>query len=109
MGEWVELKAEDGHELAAYVAKPEQAAVGCVVILQEIFGINAYIRSVVDGYAAEGYLTIAPAFFDRLERGVELQYDGPGLAERPRPDAEVGYKRGAQGYCLGLCLSEGRR
>ena len=68
MGDWVKLKADDGHELGAYVATPAGEAVGAVVVVQEIFGVNKSIRAVADGYASEGFLGIAPALFDRFER-----------------------------------------
>ena len=42
--------------------------------MQEIFGVNSHIREVADGYAAAGYLAIAPSTFDRVESGVELGY-----------------------------------
>ncbi len=74
MGEFVQLKAEDGNELCAYVAKPEGAARGAVVVVQEIFGINKHIQSVADSYAEQGYLAIAPALFDRIEKNVMLDY-----------------------------------
>lgn len=76
MGNSIKLHAADGHELSAYVATPEGTPAGAIVVVQEIFGVNPHIRSVVDRYAKEGYLAIAPALFDRVERGVELQYDG---------------------------------
>jgi carboxymethylenebutenolidase len=79
MSEWVKLKAEDGHELSAYVARPAGQAVGALVLIQEIFGINPHIRSVADGYAKDGFLVVAPALFDRTERGVELKYEGEDL------------------------------
>src|ERR1700679_3730012 len=79
MSEWVQLKAADGHELSAYVAKPEGKAIGALVVVQEIFGVNAHIRSVVDGYAKDGFVTIAPALFDRYEKGVELKYEGDDM------------------------------
>jgi carboxymethylenebutenolidase len=44
------------------------------VVVQEIFGVNSHIRAVADSYAQEGYLVIAPALFDRAERGIELGY-----------------------------------
>ena len=75
MSEFVMLNASDGNELKAYVARPARAAVGAVVVVQEIFGVNAHIRSVADGYAQAGYVAIAPAIFDRIERGIELNYD----------------------------------
>ena len=76
MSEWVKLKASDGHELSAYVARPEGETKAALVVVQEIFGVNAHIRSVADGYAKDGFLAIAPALFDRIEPGVELGYDG---------------------------------
>jgi carboxymethylenebutenolidase len=74
MGDWVKLKADDGHELSAYVATPAREAVGALVVVQEIFGVNQSIRAVADHYASEGFLAIAPALFDRFEPGVELGY-----------------------------------
>ena len=41
MSEWVQLRAADGHELSAYVAKPQGEALGALVIIQEIFGVNS--------------------------------------------------------------------
>ncbi len=68
------LTAADGHSLAAYRAVPEGKPRGALVVLQEIFGVNSHIRSVADGFAADGWLAIAPALFDRVEPGVELGY-----------------------------------
>lgn len=75
----IELTSADGHVLDAYESHPEGATVGLVVI-QEIFGVNAHIRDVAESYAAEGYHVIAPALFDRVERGVELGYTADGVA-----------------------------
>ncbi len=74
MGDWVRLNTADGHGLGAYVARPDGAPKGGLVVVQEIFGVNAHIRSVVDGFAREGYVSIAPALFDRIEPGVQLTY-----------------------------------
>ena len=74
MAEWIELTAADGVVCPAYVARPEGPARGAVVVLQEIFGVNAHIRAVTDGYAAAGYLAVAPSTFARVRRGVELGY-----------------------------------
>ena len=79
MSEWKKVKAQDGHELAAYVAQPSGEAIGAIVLIQEIFGVNAHIRSVADGYAQDGFVVIAPALFDRIERGVELTYEGEDM------------------------------
>jgi carboxymethylenebutenolidase len=69
-----ELQAADGHRFAAFVARPEGTPRGALVVLQEIFGVNSHIRAVAERYAAAGYVAIAPALFDRLQRGVELGY-----------------------------------
>jgi len=74
MSEFVKLTAEDGVELSAYVSRPVGAAKGAVVVVQEIFGVNAHIRSIADRFAAEGYVAIAPALFDRMEPGIDLSY-----------------------------------
>jgi carboxymethylenebutenolidase len=81
MGEKIELKCKDGVTISAYRAEPEGAPRGGVVVLQEIFGVNHHIRAVADRFAEAGYLAVAPALFDRVERGVELGY---GEADRPR-------------------------
>ncbi len=80
MGQTITLTAEDGHELSAYRADPDGAPRGGIVVIQEIFGVNGHIRSVCDRFAGEGYVAIAPAVFDRVERGVELEYDSDGMA-----------------------------
>ena len=74
MGEFTTLMARDGHEFNAWLAAPSQAARGAIVVAQEIFGVNRHIRAVADGFAAEGYVTIAPCLFDRVRRGIELGY-----------------------------------
>jgi carboxymethylenebutenolidase len=79
MAQTIELKAADGHELDAYVATPEGEPIGALVVIQEIFGVNSHIRSVADGYAKDGFVAIAPALFDRYEKGVELSYAGEDM------------------------------
>lgn len=76
MGQFIHLTAADGFVLSAYEARPTSKPKGAVVVLQEIFGVNSHIRAVVDGYAAQGYLALAPAAFDRVKPDVELGY-GP--------------------------------
>jgi carboxymethylenebutenolidase len=77
------LEAADGHKLAAYRAAPAGVPRGAIVVVQEIFGVNGHIRSVADDFASEGWLAIAPALFDRVERGIELGYT-PADIERGR-------------------------
>jgi len=77
---WTELTAADGHVLQAWVARPAGKPRGAIVVLQEIFGVNAHIRSVCERWAAEGWLAIAPALYDRVARGTETGYDPQGVA-----------------------------
>lgn len=79
-GSQLQLTAADGHTLDAYEVHPDGAR-AAIVVVQEIFGVNAHIRSLVDRYAEYGYRAIAPAVFDRVERGVELDYDAEGIAK----------------------------
>lgn len=87
MGETIRLTASDGFELAAYRSAPGGRPRAGLVVLQEIFGVNHHIRSVCDSFADDGYLAIAPALFDRVERDVELGY---GPEDRPRAMDLVG-------------------
>src|SRR6202050_4414320 len=79
MDSYVTCKTLDGHELCAYVARPSGEPLGGLVVVQEIFGVNAHIRSVADGYAKDGFLSVAPAVFDRIQPGIELEYEGEDL------------------------------
>jgi carboxymethylenebutenolidase len=121
MSDRVHLKAEDGHELEAYVAKPVGEPIAGLVVVQEIFGVNAHIRSLADGYAKDGFLAVAPALFDRYERGVELGYEGEDMKKAvsfvPKLNvdnavrdtaaaldyvrSQTGKKCGVIGYCFG--------
>jgi carboxymethylenebutenolidase len=81
MGTMVELKAADGTTVPAYEARPAGTPRGAVVVIQEIFGVNSHIRNVADGYAAEGYLAVAPACFHRVKPGIELGYSEADMGE----------------------------
>jgi carboxymethylenebutenolidase len=83
MADYTTLMARDGHSFQAWLAGPTGAPRGAVVVLQEIFGLNSHIRAVTDGFAADGYLAIAPALFDRVRRDVQLGYS-PGEVEEGR-------------------------
>jgi carboxymethylenebutenolidase len=123
---FVALEASDGHTFHAHVARPTTLSPKAgLVVVQEIFGVNPHIRSVADGYAAEGYLVAAPALFDRIRPGIELGYseadmnEGFGYKtsvgnEQPLLDIAAtvawlrtqGVKRvGIVGYCWGGLLS----
>ena len=73
--ETITLSTEDNHELQAYVARPEGTPKGGLIILQEIFGVTDHIKEVADGFAAEGYLAVAPAMFDRIKPAIVLDYN----------------------------------
>jgi len=90
MGRWIEVISADGHRLPAWEATPDRPARGALVVVQEIFGVNSHVRSIADGFAADGYHAIAPALFDRVQPGFETGYDeadikaGRALAQKLR-------------------------
>jgi carboxymethylenebutenolidase len=81
MSEFTAIMARDGHQFACWLAAPPGSARGAIVVVQEIFGVNAHIRAVTDGYAAQGYVAIAPCLFDRVRKGIELGYSAPEVQE----------------------------
>ena len=81
MGTQIELTASDGATISAYRADPAGKPRGGLIVCQEIFGVNVHVRGVCDRYAQEGYLAIAPAFFDRVQPGVELGYEPDDIAK----------------------------
>ena len=118
MSETIKLTAEDGFEFSAYRADPEGTPKGGVVVIQEIFGVNSHIRGDVDKFARHGYAAIAPALFDRVRTGVELDYNEAGMEEGLGIVGELGFdnplidikaaaaasgagKVGVVGYCWG--------
>jgi carboxymethylenebutenolidase len=126
MGTSIDLKAADGFVFPAYIAQPTGRPKGGIVVIQEIFGVNSHIRAVADGYAADGYLAVAPATFHRVKPRVELGYTpddmGAGMALKaavealPAPgvlrdiQAAIDYaaqagKVGIVGYCWGGLLT----
>jgi carboxymethylenebutenolidase len=93
MGQHINLNTSGTQCIGAYLAKPEGKPRGGIVVVQEIFGVNAHIRSVADGFAAAGYSAIAPAFFDHVETGVELRYDPADYKQGMALAGEVGFDR----------------
>ena len=81
MGQFIHITAADGFTLPAYVATPEGQPRAAIVVLQEIFGVNSHIQQVTDRFAAQGYLAIAPATFERVQPGVDLGYDEAGMTQ----------------------------
>lgn len=80
MSKALTLEASDGHTFSAIQAMPASSVKGAVIVLQEIFGVNSYIRSVCERLAKAGYLATAPALFDRIERGYESGYSPDEVA-----------------------------
>ncbi len=70
----LQAEAKDGHSLGVYCAKPYGEIKGGVVVIQEIFGVNAHIKKVCHKFAKEGYIAVAPALFDRISPNIELTY-----------------------------------
>lgn len=91
MGGNIRLQADDGVAIGAWRADPTAPRRGAVVVVQEVFGVNAHIRDVCERFAASGYAAIAPALFDRLRPGVELGYDEAGIAEGRALVGELGW------------------
>ena len=89
MNQDLQLQAADGQPCAACCARPAATPRAGLVVLQEIFGVNAHIRAVCDRFAADGYLAIAPALFDRAEPGVQLPYGPEGVARGKLLRAQV--------------------
>lgn len=81
MNTFTRLMARDGHQFDAWLVPPSGTPRGAVVVVQEIFGVNAHIRAVAEGFAADGYLAIAPSLFDRARRNVELDYSPESLQQ----------------------------
>lgn len=76
--------------IAGYRAEPDGPPRGGLVVIQEIFGVNAHIRSVVERFAQHGYAALAPALFDSVEAGVALEYDAAGVARGRELTAKLG-------------------
>jgi carboxymethylenebutenolidase len=81
MSQYQTLMARDGHKFSVYTAKPAAKARGAVVIVQEIFGLSPWIVRTADSFAADGYLTVAPALFDRVRRNLVLGYSPPEVEQ----------------------------
>ena len=125
MGEDIRLKSAAG-EIGAYLAKPAGTPKGGIVVVQEIFGVNQHIRKVTDFFASQGYLALAPRFFDHIKPGIELGYtpdtiaEGrgyvmtPGFTDKAVQDTDAAIqelktrgakKVGVTGYCWGGTIS----
>jgi carboxymethylenebutenolidase len=93
MGSHPQFQASDGHSLGAYLARPENPSPSAVVVIQEIFGVNRHIRSVVDDYANNGFTALAPSLFDRVQPGIELNYNSADAARGREMVTQIGIER----------------
>ena len=122
-GQWIDIRASDGGSFRGYLAVPAAGKGPAIILCQEIFGINQYIRDVADYYAQEGYVVLAPDLFWRIKPGIELGYseddwkqafdlfqqfdtnkgmeDITASVRTLRTRDEVVGKVGALGFCLG--------
>ena len=96
MGEAVQIATDRMQCISAWHARPEGSPRGGIVVVQEIFGVNAHIRSVVERFAEQGFEAIAPALFDHIETGVELDYDAVGVQRGRELVAELGFDRAVE-------------
>lgn len=126
-GETITLTTEDG-DFTAYVARPSKAKGPAIVVIQEIFGVNAVMREIADGLADQGYLAICPDLFWRIEPGIDITdkseaewkkafelfnafdadlgvKDIAAVIDHIRADPGCSGKVGAVGYCLGGLLA----
>ena len=123
MSATITLTSPDGFSLPVYEARPAGPVRGAIVVIQEIFGVNSHIRAVTDGYAADGYVAVAPAMFDRAQRGYDTGYNQDEIQAgikvmqsldwaKTMLDTEAAVKHAAQagkvgivGYCWGGTLA----
>ena len=126
-GKDITIKSADG-TFGGYLAKPQAGRGPGIVVIQEIFGVNGFVRSVADGFAARGYFALAPDLFWRIEPNVQLTDKSEAEWKRAfalmgKFNAELGVKDiqatithlrgedgctgkvGAVGYCLGGLLA----
>jgi len=96
MGQHINLPTSGTQCIGAYLARPDGKPKGGIVVIQEIFGVNAHIRSVADRLAAAGYVAVAPQFFDYLETGVELDYSTETMARGKALVVELGMERAVE-------------
>lgn len=117
----ITIQSFDGGEFDGYLALPASGYGPGIVVLQEIYGVNDYMRSVADWYAAHGFVALVPDLFWRMERGVELGEkdknkafelyqklneakaveDAAATLEFLRKHSACSGRVGAVGFCLG--------
>ena len=127
MGERITITTPDG-AFEAYLARPASSPAAAIVVIQEIFGVNAVMREITDGLAAQGYLAVCPDLFWRIEPGIDITdqseaewkrafelyqsfdveqgvEDIAATIAKARADPGCSGKVGAVGFCLGGLLA----
>ena len=74
-GSYIDIALQDGGSFSAYLAVPQRGSGPGLVLLQEIFGVNAFMRAMADRFAEEGYVCLAPDLFWRIEPNTDLGND----------------------------------
>lgn len=95
MNRWIDLETPHG-PIRGWRCEPTGPSRGAVVVVQEIFGLNGHIRDVAARFADAGFLALAPALFDPVERGVELDYDRAGVDRGRALTAALGFDRAVE-------------
>ena len=110
MARWIDLDTPHG-PVRAWRAEPGGPSKGAVLVIQEIFGVNAHIRSVTERFAAAGFVALAPALFDPVEPGVELRYEQADFGRGRALVAALGVERAVDvlGVAAGVLQDEGLR
>ena len=93
MGDWVTLDAADGHRLSAFVERPASTVRGGLVVIQSAYGVNDYLKRVCRSYADEGYVSIAPALYDRQQREAVFEHTPEGSAAAQVLRAGLGWDK----------------
>ena len=105
MGQTISISTRHGR-ISAWQAKPHDKPRGAVIVVQEIFGVNAHVRQVADRFANHGYLAVAPALFDLVHPGTELAYDEAGVARGREIAQELGFGGALDGVRAAFDLVE---
>jgi len=93
MGSHIRIQVDPHTTIDGWLERPQGTPRAGVVVIQEIFGVNAHMREVAAHYARHGYLALAPALFDPVQPGLELDYTADGMAQGKALATEVGLEQ----------------
>ncbi|UFH29308.1 dienelactone hydrolase family protein [Pseudomonas asiatica] len=95
MSHWITMVTPHG-PMNGWSAEPDDKPVGGVVLVHEFFGVNGDMRQIAERYAEDGYLTVVPALFDKIQREVELGYAPEDILLGSRLATEIGLETAAE-------------